>query len=147
MLRDNHTLANERDLVRDHDLIKRVHQHGILSPADQVRHNEEYAELYTWEGETTQKLKGWCWSTMAMVLRPHEALEWRWGHETPVKFHGDMAGDPPMRPDTIANGWWEYVPDFKNDAQWRAGASVTTSPTMTGSSPRRTATRAPSSGT
>ena len=32
LLRDNHTLANELDLVRDHDLIKRVHQYGIMSP-------------------------------------------------------------------------------------------------------------------
>jgi hypothetical protein len=32
---------------------------------------------YTWEGETTQKLKGWNWWTMAMILRPHEAIEWR----------------------------------------------------------------------
>ena len=60
-----------------------------------------------------------------MVLRPHEAIEWRWGHETPVKYHGDMKGHPPMVPDTIYNGVWEYAPDFKNDAQWRAGATVT----------------------
>ncbi len=30
-----------------------------------------------------------------------------------------------MVPDTIYNGLWEYAPDFKNDAQWRAGATVT----------------------
>ncbi len=30
-----------------------------------------------------------------------------------------------MAPDTIYNGVWEYAPDFKNDAQWRAGATVT----------------------
>ena len=125
LLRDNHTLANERDLIRDHDLIKRVHQYGIMSPMNPVKNNEDYSQYYTWEGETTQKLKGWNWWTMGMVLRPHEAIEWRWGHETPVKYHGDMTGNPPMVPDTIYNGLWEYAPDFKNDSQWRAGATVT----------------------
>ena len=125
LMRDNHTLANELDLVRDHDLIKRVHQYGIMSPMNPVKNNEDYAQYYTWEGDTTVKLKGWNWWTMAMELRPHEAIEWRWGHETPVKYHGDMSGHPPMVPDTIYNGVWEYAPDFKNDAQWRAGATVT----------------------
>lgn len=125
LLRDNHTLANELDLIRDHDLIKRTHQYGILSPMDSLKNNEDYAQYYTWEGSTTVPLKGWNWWTMALVLRPHEALEWRWGHESPVKFHGDMTGNPPMAPDTIYNGLWEYAPDFKNDAQWRAGATVT----------------------
>ncbi len=125
LLRDNHTLANELDLVRDHDLIKRVHQYGIMSPMNPLKNNEDYAQYYTWEGNTTVQLDGWAWWTMGMVLRPHEAIEWRWGHETPVKYHGDMAGHPPMAPDTIYNGVWEYAPDFKNDSQWRAGATVT----------------------
>jgi len=124
LLRDNHTLANELDLVRDHDLIKRVHQYGIMSPMNPLRNNEDYAQYYTWEGDTVQQLDGWAWWNMGMVLRPHEALEWRWGHESPVKFHGDMSGHPPMVPDTINNGLWEYAPDFRNDSQWRAGATV-----------------------
>ena len=41
LLRDNHTLANERDLIHDHDLIKRVHQYGIMSPMDPVKNNED----------------------------------------------------------------------------------------------------------
>ena len=125
LMRDNRTLANERDLVRDHDLIKRVHQYGIMSPMNPLKNNEDYAQYYTWEGDTTQKLKGWNWWTMGMVLRPHEAIEWRWGHETPVKYHGDMSGNPPMVPDTIYNGLWEYTPDFTNDPQWRSGATAT----------------------
>ncbi|NQT82575.1 hypothetical protein HQ563_06105 [bacterium] len=125
LMRDNRTLANELDLVRDHDLIKRVHQYGIMSPMNPLKNNEDYAQYYTWEGDTTVQLDGWAWWTMGMVLRPHEAIEWRWGHETPVKYHGDMAGHPPMVPDTIYNGVWEYAPNFKNDSQWRAGATVT----------------------
>ncbi|MFC1634193.1 putative Ig domain-containing protein [Planctomycetota bacterium] len=125
LMRDNHTLANELDLVRDHDLIKRVHQYGIMSPMNPLKNNEDYAQYYTWEGNTTVQLDGWAWWNMSMVLRPHEAIEWRWGHETPVKYHGDMAGYPPIVPDTIYNGLWEYAPDFNNDSQWRAGATVT----------------------
>ncbi len=125
LMRDNHTLANELDLVRDHDLIKRVHQYGIMRAFNPIRNNEDYAQYYTWEGKTTVQLDGWAWWTMSMVLRPHEAIEWRWGHETPVKYHGDMAGYPPTSPDTIYNGLWEYAPDFHNDSQWRAGATVT----------------------
>ncbi|MHC4742745.1 MAG: hypothetical protein ACYS8Z_12585, partial [Planctomycetota bacterium] len=124
LMRDNHTLANELDLVRDHDLIKRVHQNGIMSPMSPLK-NEDYAQYYTWEGDTTVQLDGWAWWNMAMVLRPNEAIEWRWGHETPAKYHGDMSGHPPMAPDTIYNGLWEYAPDFENDSQWRAGATVT----------------------
>ena len=125
LMRDNHTLANELDLVRDHDLIIRVHQYGIMRAMNPVRNNEDYAQYYTWEGTTTVPLKGWAWWNMGMVLRPHEAIEWRWGHETPVKYHGDMTGYPPTASDTIYNGLWEYAPDFLDDAQWRAGASVT----------------------
>ena len=124
LMRDNHTLANELDLVRDHDLMKRVHQYGIMSPMNPLS-NEDYAQYYTWEGDTTVQLDGWAWWTMGMVLRPHEALEWRWGHEIPVKYHGDMTGHPAMVPDTIYNGLWEYAPDFHHDPQWRAGATVT----------------------
>ncbi|MBC8870449.1 MAG: putative Ig domain-containing protein [Planctomycetes bacterium] len=125
LMRDNHTLANELDLIRDHDLIKRVHQYGIMSPMNPLNNNEDYAQYYTWEGDTTVQLDGWAWWTMGMVLRPHEVIEWRWGHETPVKYHGDMTGHPPMVPDTIYNGVWEYAPNFKNDSQWRAGATAT----------------------
>ncbi len=125
LLRDNRTLANELELVRDHDLIKRVHQYGIMSPMHTVRNNEDYAQYYTWEGDSTVQLDGWAWWNMAMVLRPHEAIEWRWGHVKPVKYHGDMSGYPPTVPRTIYNGVWEYLPDFTHDAQWRAGAAVT----------------------
>jgi hypothetical protein len=124
LMRDNHTLANELDLVRDHNLIKRVHQYGIMSPMNPLK-NEDYAQYYTWEGDTTVQLDGWAWWNMGMVLRPNEAIEWRWGHETKVEYHGDMSGYPPIVPDTIYNGLWEYTPNFNNDSQWRAGATVT----------------------
>jgi hypothetical protein len=57
---------------------------------------------------------------MNLTLRPGEALVWRWGHLTPVKYH---AGNQPRFPDRICNGLWEYRPDFTQDA-WRKGAAV-----------------------
>jgi hypothetical protein len=47
LLPDIHTLANELDLVRDHDLLKRVHQYGIMSSVNPLKNNEDYAQYYT----------------------------------------------------------------------------------------------------
>ena len=44
---------------------------------------------------------------MNMVLRPNEAITWRWGHLDPVKCIG---GGKLRYPDTICNGLWEYRP-------------------------------------
>ena len=59
-------------------------------------------------------------STMNMTLRPGEAIVWRWGHCSPVKYHGSS---PPRFPDRICNGLWEYRPDF-TQSLWRAGATA-----------------------
>ncbi len=49
LLRDNHTVASEQDLVRDHDLIKRSHTQGILNHDN--RANDEWeASIYIYEG-------------------------------------------------------------------------------------------------
>ena len=34
LLRDNETLASDRELARDHDLVKRTHTYGISWPTD-----------------------------------------------------------------------------------------------------------------
>lgn len=57
---------------------------------------------------------------MNMVLRPGEAITWRWGHTNPVKYHGEK----PRYPDTICNGLWEYRPDFGRDLWKKGTASV-----------------------
>jgi hypothetical protein len=56
---------------------------------------------------------------MDLTLRPNEALVWRWGHVTPVKYHGDS---PPKFSERICNGLWEYRPDFSGP-HWRKGAA------------------------
>ena len=59
---------------------------------------------------------------MNMVLRPGEALTWRWswGRTGAVKYHGS---NKPRYPATICNGLWEYQPDFSGDL-WKKGAAT-----------------------
>jgi len=132
LLRDNRTIAGEQDLVRDHDLLKRSHTLGILDPDSRVA-NEQCAALFftehVWQGSRDSVRD----TTMNMVLRPNEALIWRWGHLTPLKYHGradiklwgprSSAGKVwgAHAAERICNGRWEYRPDFTT-AAWRKGA-------------------------
>ena len=99
LLRDNHTVAGEQDLVRDHDLIKRTHTQGILNP-DKRANDEWEASIYMFEGPPAGDRNCVQDTSMNMVLRPGEAITWRWGHLNPVKYHGER----PKYPDTICNG-------------------------------------------
>ena len=118
LLRDNRTVACEQDLVRDHDLIKRSHTQGILNP-DKRANDEWEASIYVFEGEPDGDRNSVTGTNMNMVLRPGEAITWRWGHADPVKYHGD---NKPRYPDMICNGLWEYRPDFSGDL-WKKGAA------------------------
>ena len=118
LLRDNRTVACEQDLVRDHDLIKRSHTQGILNP-DKRANDEWEASIYVYEGKPVGDRNSATGTNMNMVLRPGEAITWRWGHADPVKYHGDK----PRYPDLICNGLWEYRPDFSADL-WKKGAAV-----------------------
>jgi hypothetical protein len=118
LLRDNRTVACEQDLVRDHDLIKRSHTQGILNP-DKRANDEWEASIYIFEGEPNGDRDCVKDTTMNMILRPGEAITWKWGHADPVKYHGD---NKPRYPDMICNGLWEYRPDFSNDL-WKKGTA------------------------
>jgi hypothetical protein len=120
LLRDNHTVACEQDLVRDHDLIKRTHTQGILNP-DKRANDEWEASIYMLEGPPAGDRNCAQDTSMNMVLRPGEAITWCWGHASPVKYHGSK----PRYPDTICNGLWEYRPDFSRDVWQEGAASVT----------------------
>jgi hypothetical protein len=119
LLRDNQTVAGEQDIVRDHDLIKRTHSKGILFP-DTWWSEPEMCSMYFFEGPVTGERSGKADTTMNMVLRPGEALTWRWGQLRPLKYHGTR-GATPTYEDLIYNGLWEYRPDFSK-AVWRKGA-------------------------
>ncbi|HLW66745.1 MAG TPA: hypothetical protein VKS79_15630, partial [Gemmataceae bacterium] len=124
LLRDNRTIANEQDLVRDHDLLKRAHTHGILDP-DSRAEGEWSAALFVYEGNTPADRNSARDTTMNMVLRPNEALVWRWGHVVPLKYHGrtDITVWGKRAAERICNGLWEYRPDFKREV-WRRGAET-----------------------
>jgi hypothetical protein len=115
LLRDNRTVACEQDLVRDHDLIRRTHTQGILNQ-DKRANDEWEASIYVFEGPPAGDRNCPQHTSMNMVLRPGEAITWRWGHTVPVKYHGEK----PRYPDTVCNGLWEYRPDFRRDG-WKQG--------------------------
>ncbi|MGB2862264.1 MAG: Ig domain-containing protein [Sedimentisphaerales bacterium] len=104
--------------MRDHDLIKRTHSKGILFP-DTWWSEPEMCSMYFFEGSVTGERSGKSDTTMNMVLRPGEALTWRWGQLRPLKYHG-MLRVTPTYEDAIYNGLWEYRPDFSK-AVWRKG--------------------------
>jgi hypothetical protein len=124
LLRDNVTVAGEQDLVRDHDLLKRSHTHGILD-ADSRADAEWSAALFVYEGEAGGDRQSARDTTMNMVLRPDEALVWRWGHRVPLKYHGraDITTWGKRAAERLCNGLWEYRPDFTREA-WRRGADA-----------------------
>ena len=139
LLRDNVTVADDQDLVRDHDLVKRAHTMGILL-GDYRQLDEGFAANYAHEGVVNGERDGKHGTTMDMVLRPGESLTWRWGHLNPAKFH---ASSRPIYPDTICNGLWEYQPDLTKDI-WRQGAEsvdgVRTTPEGLAAEPGKTGT-------
>lgn len=113
LLRDNHTLAAEEDIVRDHDLMKRTHTYGILSRDDRFL-DEFSASLYTYEGERKEGRGFHTRHTMDFTLLPGEALVWRW--ESRGKYHGraDLAaGWGQGALDRVANGELIYRPDLR----------------------------------
>ncbi len=120
LLRDNQTVAGEQDIVRDHDLVKRTHSKGILMP-DTWWDGQGMCSMYFFEGPVAGERGGKADTTMNMVLRPGEAIVWRWGQLDPLKYHGALYTMPTYK-EPIANGLWEYRPDFSNEA-WRRGAT------------------------
>jgi len=121
LLRDNETVAGEQDIVRDHDLVKRTHSKGILFP-DTWWDGQGMCAMYCYEGEVAGQRGGKADTTMNMVLRPGEAIVWRWGQLDPVKHHGALMTMPTYM-SVIYNGLWEYRPDFSKET-WRKGAAT-----------------------
>ena len=124
LLRDNQTVAGEQEIVRDHDLVKRTHSQGILFP-DTWWQGQGMPSMYFYVGEVTGQRSGKADTTMNMVLRPGEALVWRWGQVAPLKYHGALQTVPTYEkvPYVICNGLWEYRPDFTKET-WRKGAKA-----------------------
>jgi len=121
LLRDNETIASEQDCGRDHDLVKRTHVAGILSPDSSNIQEGTYAPMFVYEGPPAGDIGVPITTTMNMTLRPNEAITWRWGHLSPSKFHDE--NNTIRETHMICDGLWEYNPDFAiNDTTWRSGA-------------------------
>jgi hypothetical protein len=117
LLRDNETLASDRELARDHDLVKRTHTMGLLVD-DSRRRDENTAAMFVSEAPIQGSRGCKADTTMQMTLRPGEALVWRWGHLKPAKH---MSPNQFLYPDNVCNGLWEYRPDFGGEV-WKKGA-------------------------
>lgn len=120
LLRDNATVASDVQIARDHDLVKRTHSNGILL-VDTQWDGQGTAALYFTESEIWGDRGGKCETTMNMVLRPGEAIVWRWGQWKPLKYQG-APYTMPSYPNTIYNGLWEYRPDLTKPI-WQKGAT------------------------
>jgi hypothetical protein len=120
LLRDNETVASDMQIARDHDLVKRTHSNGILL-LDTPWDGQGTSSLYFCESEIRGERSGNTDATMDMVLRPGEAIVWRWGQLKPLKYHG-MLQTMPTYPYAICNGLWEYRLDLSQQV-WRQGAT------------------------
>ncbi len=123
LLRDNHTLAGEEDIVRDHDLMKRTHTYGILRP-DSRQTDEFSASLYTYEGPRREGRGFRTKHKMYFTLLPGEALIWRW--ESRGLFHGKGhlgKGWGKRALARVANGELVFAPDLQSPGA-RATARV-----------------------
>ncbi len=112
--RDNATIASEEDLVRDHDLVKRTHTYSILI-RDNRRMDEFSASLFVHDGPRGAVHASHVGHTMAMTLRPGEALEWGWSHSGKHHHYGpgllEGWGDTFLA--RLRNGFWSYTPPLR----------------------------------
>jgi hypothetical protein len=109
--RDNETIAGETEISRDHDLMKRSHAYGILSPEDR-RGSEDVASLFCHAGGRAGSRPRIGDHRMDLSLRPGEALTWNWGDRG--RYHG--YGDPPPR---FCNGALSWSPPLdRTFARW-----------------------------
>ena len=117
LMRDNETIAGESEIACDHDLMKRAHAYGILSPEN--RHTSEgAAALFVHTGPRAARGRPRIGShRMDFDLRPGEALEWRW--EDRGKYHG-YNGRPPR----LCNGLHHFAPLL--DAHFERWATTAT---------------------
>jgi hypothetical protein len=100
LLRDNETIAGEEEIARDHDLMKRSHAYGILSPENR-RTSEQAASVFVHTGPRTGGRPFVGDHRMEIDLRPGESLIWEWADRG--KHHS-------RKPPRLCNGRLVYIP-------------------------------------
>ena len=132
LLRDNETIADEAEIVRDHDLMKRTHTYGILAAHDPIV-DQGSASLHWYDGERQGEHRSHVGHTMHFTLRPGESIEWRWGHvgkqytagtmpkpgEPRRDGHGDLRRWGARAYAKLCNGKLRYTPDLRSPAAQR----------------------------
>lgn len=112
LLRDNKTITSASQVVADHDLMKRTHTYGVAHPSNRLS-DEGGASLYYYEGKREGERPSLTKHTMDFVLRPNEALTWRW--TTGNLLHGSESGYRNQRwrlTSHVMNGTLDYSPDL-----------------------------------
>ncbi|MDH7571870.1 MAG: hypothetical protein QHJ73_20005, partial [Armatimonadota bacterium] len=136
LLRDNHTIAGEEEIVRDHDLMKRTHTYNILA-AHSRRTDEFSAALHWYEGPRGGERRVRVGHIMDFLLRPGEWIEWRWDHAgkqytsgTPLEGkewkkdgEGDLTAWGANAYDKLRNGRMRYEPPLRRPAARRGVVS------------------------
>jgi len=118
--RDNETIVGETEISRDHDLMKRSHGYGILSPENRAV-SESAASLFCYAGGRAGTRPRIGDHRMDLVLRPGEALTWGWKNQG--RYHG--YGAPPPR---FCNGALTWSPPLDSTfARWTEAAQSATS--------------------
>ena len=118
--RDNETIIGETEISRDHDLMKRSHGYGILSPENRAG-SESAASLFCYAGGRGGSRPRIGDHRMDLTLRPGEALTWGW--ENRGRYHG--YGEPPPR---FCNGGLTWSPPLDSTfSRWTESARGATS--------------------
>ena len=113
--RDNQTIVGEADISRDHDLMKRSHAYGILSPENRTG-LEDVAAIFCHTGGRAGSRPRIGDHRMDVTLRPGEALTWGWDNRG--RYHG-YNGAPPR----FCNGSLTWSPPLdKSFARWTEAA-------------------------
>jgi hypothetical protein len=116
LLRDNETIAGEEEIARDHDLMKRSHAYGILSP-EKRRTSEQAASVFVHTGPRSGGRPFVGDHRMEIDLRPGESLAWEWSDRG--KYHGHG-----RRPPRLSNGRLQFVPRLDSTfATWTEEAA------------------------
>ncbi|MBI5394697.1 MAG: fibronectin type III domain-containing protein [Verrucomicrobia bacterium] len=121
--RDNETIGNETDVVRDHDLMKRTHTYGILANDDPLT-DQFSASLHVYEGKREGDYRDNFGHRMDLTLRPGESLAWRW--DNVGRYHGTnlKTGWGPQAAEPLANGRLVYAPPNVAAAGEKAGEAL-----------------------
>jgi hypothetical protein len=123
LARDNETIGNEEDIVRDHDLMKRTHTYGILAP-DDLFTDQFSASLHVYEGKREGDWRDDLGHRMDLTLRPGESLAWRW--DNVGRSHGTnlTSGWGPQASEPLANGRLVYAPSKPAEAGDMTGGAL-----------------------